>query len=88
VDTNRPDPSFEDRSGHVIGHFVSDLSVAGNAGIRPYIYVEDIDGVLEKVTSCGGTIVTEPYPEGDLRVAVFRDPAGNIIGVWQRVPGR
>jgi hypothetical protein len=24
-----------------------------------------------------------PYPEGDLWVATFRDPAGNVLGVWQ-----
>ena len=29
------DPSFEDGSGHVIGHFMADLPVAGEAGIRP-----------------------------------------------------
>jgi uncharacterized protein len=86
VDPNRPDPSFADGSGHVIGHFVSDLPVAGEVGIRPYVYVEDIDDVLEKVSSAGGTLVADPYPEGDLWVAVFRDSAGNVIGVWQRAP--
>jgi hypothetical protein len=25
------------------------------------------------------SVVTEPYPEGDLRVALFRDPAGNVV---------
>jgi len=34
----------------------------------------------------GGVIVTPLYPEGDLCVATFRDPAGNQIGVWQRGP--
>jgi uncharacterized protein len=36
---------------------------------------------LEKVVAQGGEVVTRPYPEGDLRVAMFRDPAGNVIGV-------
>ena len=26
----------------------------------------------------------QPYPEGDLWVALFRDPGGNVIGVWQQ----
>jgi hypothetical protein len=26
------------------------------------------------------------YPEGDLRVAVIRDPTGNLVGVWQQGP--
>jgi uncharacterized protein len=86
VDTDRPDPSFADGTGHVIGHFVDDLAGAGEAGVRPYIYVDDLDGALEKVSAHGGTVVEAPYPEGDLWVATFRDPAGNVIGIWQHGP--
>ena len=32
----------------------------------------------------GGTVERETYPEGDLLVATFRDPAGNVVGSWQR----
>jgi hypothetical protein len=39
VDAARPDPSFEDGSGHVIGHLVPDAAVSGEAGVRPYVYV-------------------------------------------------
>src|SRR5438552_6599452 len=86
VRTNRDDPSFEDGTGHVIGHFVADLPVAGAAGVRPYVFVESVDDTLDKITSRGGAVVTPPYPEGDLWVATFRDPAGNVIGVWQQGP--
>jgi predicted enzyme related to lactoylglutathione lyase len=84
VDADRDDPSFEDGTGHVIGHFVVDLPVAGEAGVLPYVFVERVDETLEKVVAHGGEVVTPPYPEGDLRVATFRDPAGNVIGVWQQ----
>jgi predicted enzyme related to lactoylglutathione lyase len=84
VDRNRPDPSFEDGTGHVIGHFMADQPVAGEGGVRPYIYVENVDETLEKVYAHGGEVVTAPYPEGDLLVATFRDPAGNVLGIWQR----
>jgi len=86
VDTERSDPSFEDGTGHVIGHFMTDPPVAGEAGVRPYIYVERVDDTLEKVSAHGGAVATAPYPEGDLWVATFRDPAGNVVGVWQRGP--
>jgi len=46
--------------------------------------VEHIDESLGRVTAHGGEITVLPYPEGDLWVALFRDPAGNIIGVWQQ----
>jgi predicted enzyme related to lactoylglutathione lyase len=84
VDAARADPSFEDGSGHVIGHLVPDAAVAGEAGVRPYVYVESVDDTLERVSDLGGALVEPPYAEGDLRVATFRDPAGNVIGVWQR----
>jgi predicted enzyme related to lactoylglutathione lyase len=77
------DPSFDDGTGHVIGHFMTDLPVAGVAGVCPYIFVERVDETLEKVVAHGGAVVTAPYPEGDLWVATFRDPPGNVLGVWQ-----
>jgi len=86
VRRDRADPSFEDGTGHVIGHFVADQSVAGEAGVRPYIFVERVDETLDRIVAHGGEVVTPPYPEGDLWVATFRDPAGNVIGVWQAGP--
>ena len=79
-------PSFEDGTGHVIGHFMSDLRVVGEAGVLPYIYVDRVDETLQRAVALGGEIVTAPYPEGDLWVATFRDPPGNVVGVWQRGP--
>jgi hypothetical protein len=84
VDVDRDEPSFEDGTGHVIGHFVADLPVAGEAGVLPYVYVERVDETLERVLAHGGEVVREPYPEGDLWVATFRDPPGNVVGVWQQ----
>jgi predicted enzyme related to lactoylglutathione lyase len=79
-------PAFTDGSGHVIGHFVSDQAVAGADGVRPYIYVDDLDATVRAIEIQGGRLATPPYPEGDLSVATFRDPEGNEIGIWQRVP--
>jgi hypothetical protein len=75
--------SFSDGTGHVIGHWRTDLPVAEEAGIRPYIYVTRLDEVLGAAVEQGGQVVTSPYPEGSLTIATIRDPAGNIIGVWQ-----
>src|SRR5215475_7243286 len=51
VDAEREDPSFEDGTGHVIGHIRSDMEVSGDAGIRPYVFVENVPEVLERVTA-------------------------------------
>jgi hypothetical protein len=77
------EPSFSDGTGHVIGHWRTDLPAAGEAGVLPYIYVTDLDGTLRKASERGAEMVTPPYPEGNLRIATIRDPAGNVIGIWQ-----
>jgi predicted enzyme related to lactoylglutathione lyase len=74
-------PSFSDGTGHVIGHWRTDLDPAGEAGVRPYVYVEDLEAALERAAAQGAEVV-QPYAEGSLRIAVIRDPAGNAIGIW------
>jgi uncharacterized protein len=76
--------SFEDGTGHVIGHWESEFSVAGRSGIVPFVYVDRMKPVIERINAGGGQIVKSPYPEGDLTVALFRDPMGNVLGIWQR----
>ena len=78
-------PSFSDGTGHVIGHWRTDLEPAGEAGVRPYVYVEDLGAALERAAAQGAEVV-EPYTEGTLRIAVIRDPGGNAIGIWTGPP--
>jgi predicted enzyme related to lactoylglutathione lyase len=75
--------SFSDGTGHVIGHWRTDLPATGEAGIRPYIYVTRLDEVLAEAVAQGAEVVSAPYPEGSLTIATVRDPAGNVIGIWQ-----
>ena len=79
-------PSFSDGTGHVIGHWRTDLPAAGEAGVLPYIYVTDLDATLRAAADRGTELVTAPYQEGNLWIAVIRDPAGNFIGIWQAGP--
>lgn len=76
---------FDDASGFLSGALLRGLA-ASAAGILPYIYVDRIDETIANVTANGGEVVREPYPEGDLWVATFRDVAGNLMGVWQQGP--
>jgi hypothetical protein len=75
-------PSFKDGTGHVIGHWRTDLEPAGAAGVRPYVYVTDLEGTLEQAAGQGAEVLAGPYAEGSLRIAVVRDPGGNAIGIW------
>ncbi|MBV8219810.1 MAG: hypothetical protein JO325_15210 [Solirubrobacterales bacterium] len=49
---------------------------------------KNVAQTLDRALALGAEITTDPYPEGNLTVATFRDPAGNEIGVWQQgTPG-
>ncbi len=77
---------FDDATGDVSGAFMAGREISREPGVLPYIYVSGIDDALAAIIEHGGKVVREPYPEGDLWVATFRDPAGNVIGVWQQGP--
>jgi predicted enzyme related to lactoylglutathione lyase len=77
-------PSFADGTGHVIGHWRTELTVAGESGIRPYVYVENLEQTLSTATDLGAKMTTAPYWQGSLRIATIEDPAGNVIGVWEQ----
>lgn len=78
--------SFQDGTGHVIGHWISGRAPSGDTGVVPYVYVDRVDDTIGKVTANGGELVEPPYPEGNLWVATFRDTEGNVIGTWQQGP--
>ena len=78
--------SFTDATGDMIGAWITGLEISREPGVLAYVYVHGIDTTLEQVVAAGGEIVKAPYPEGDLWVSTVRDPAGNVIGVWQQGP--
>jgi len=84
IDSGRP--AFDDGTGQIIGRFVTSHAVAATPGIMLYIYVQGIDATIDKATTLGAVIVKPLYPEGDLFIATLRDPAGNLIGIWQFAP--
>lgn len=55
------------------------------------INVKSIDDSIKRIEENGGTIVVPKVTVGDMgQVAYFKDPEGNIHGVWENaaVPGR
>lgn len=79
---------FMDQSCHLLGRWRQGRPASREAGMLPYIYVDRISDVVAQVSANGGAIVKAPYPEGNLLVATIRDPAGNLLGLWQAVrPG-
>ena len=78
--------SFEEPGGDLIGRWVPCRPPARESGILLYIYVHGIDDIVQRIVKQGGEVVKPPYPEADVWVATFRDPAGNQMGVWQFGP--
>src|SRR5215210_4054708 len=49
-----------------------------------YIWVDDAEATAAKVRDAGGSVVLEPMDVMDSgRMAVFTDPEGAVISVWQ-----
>ena len=52
------------------------------------IAVDSIDGTLKQVNDSGGSTVMERSPVADMGfVGYFKDPEGNLVGLWENAPG-
>ena len=48
-----------------------------------YVAVDDLQAALDKAESMGGQTVTPPMPIPNVGAfALFRDPAGNVVGLF------
>jgi predicted enzyme related to lactoylglutathione lyase len=81
-------PSFDDATGNVSGAWVTGRECSSKPGLLPYIWVDSIDAVLSMVTAHGGIVVEESHPDSpgsSCRIATLRDPAGNLVGLYQEM---
>ncbi|MDQ6779192.1 MAG: VOC family protein [Actinomycetota bacterium] len=78
--------SFDDTVNEVSGTWVLDRLPSTDPGLLIYIMVADANAAVERVLAAGGEIVRPVDPAGQEQFATFRDPAGNVLGVYQQ-PG-
>jgi len=78
--------SFDDSVGEVSGAFVTGRAPAGDPGFLVYVMVADATTALDAVVAAGGEVVRPVGPPGGEIFAWFKDPAGNVLGVYQQ-PG-
>ncbi|AXC12506.1 Glyoxalase family protein [Acidisarcina polymorpha] len=79
-------PTFDDAPGNISGTWVLGREVAMQPGLLPYIWVDSIDETLGLAVASGGEVVSiraEDASGGVMRIATFRDPAGNVVGLFQ-----
>lgn len=77
--------AFDDTVGEVSGTFVTGRP-AGEPGFVIYVMVARADAALDAVRAAGGEIVRPVDPGASEVFGWIRDPAGNVLGVYQQ-PG-
>jgi uncharacterized protein len=73
---------FADAPDGLVGAFVAARGPAPD-GVLLHLYVEDSEGILAEIEARGCEIVEPLRVEGRHRLARFRDPGGNVIGIWE-----
>jgi predicted enzyme related to lactoylglutathione lyase len=78
------DRAFDDATGAVSGTWVTGRPPARDPGLMTYIMVDSIPATLKKIAASGGAVATPLTPIDDnSSFATFRDPAGNLLGLYQ-----
>lgn len=78
--------SFDDTVGQVSGTWVLGRQPTTEPGLIVYIMAANAAAVSERVVGLGGDIVQPVDPHAREVHFTFRDPAGNVLGVYQQ-PG-
>ena len=76
-------PSFDDTTGEVSGTWVLGRSPAAKPGLLLYVMVDSLAATLDAIVANGGEIVQPIGADAPEITARFRDPAGNVIGLYQ-----
>jgi uncharacterized protein len=75
--------AFDDTTGEVSGAWVNGRSPASTPGLLVYVMVDNVAATLDMIVANGGDIVQPIGADAPEITARFRDPAGNVIGVYQ-----
>ncbi len=75
--------AFDDTTGQVSGAFRPGRPPSTQPGLLIYIMIDDIAATISSVTTHGGAIVQPVGRDPGETTARFRDPAGNILGLYQ-----
>jgi predicted enzyme related to lactoylglutathione lyase len=75
--------SFDDGAGEVSGAWELGVPPAAKPGLMMHIMVENAASTIDAIIANGGEIVRPIGADAPEITAQFRDPAGNVIGVYQ-----
>ena len=78
--------AFDDTTGQVSGAWVLGRPPASAPGLLVYIMVDSVAATLEAIVANGCEVVQPLGMDAPEITARFRDPGGNVIGLYQQ-PG-
>lgn len=76
--------AFDDSIGEVSGTWVTGRPPSSQPGLLLYVMVDSVAKTVEAVIAHGGEIVQPIGADAPEVTARFRDPAGNVIGLYQQ----
>ena len=75
--------AFDDTTGQVSGSWVPGRPPAAQPGLVIYVVCDSVAATVDAVLANGGEIVQPIGADAPEITARFRDPAGNILGLYQ-----
>ena len=75
--------AFDDGVGEVSGAWVLGRPPAAEPGLLFYILVDSVAEAVKAVVNSGGEIVQPVGKDAPEITARFRDPGGNVVGLYQ-----
>lgn len=75
--------AFDDATGEVSGTWVVGRAAQSAPGILIYIMVDSVAATVDAVLAQGGELVQPIGADAPEITARFRDPAGNVLGLYQ-----
>jgi hypothetical protein len=76
--------SFDDATGEVSGTWVLGRPPSGAPGLLIYVMVDSVAATIDSIVANGGEIVQPIGADAPEITARFRDPGGNVIGLYQQ----
>jgi hypothetical protein len=76
--------AFDDTTGQVSGTWKLGRPPSSQVGLLIYIMVDSVAATLEAIEANGGEIVQPIGADAPEITARFRDPGGNVIGLYQQ----
>jgi len=76
--------AFDDTTGQVSGSWVFNRPPMSQPGLLIYVMVDSVAATIELIKANGGEIVQPIGADAPEITARFRDPGGNVIGLYQQ----